>query len=668
MPTRVDCNAKPLHPRGTVNVCLLPSLAHSDRFPVPDADTTAPSRNYSGVSKNNDVRISEGDGSRLKRAEWPEFGRVKRQRAGDDRRSRTSDRKNRNVTNINGTEATAASAAAPSDGAGRDASSQQQLSSVREAHVAIRATRKRPTNSSKCVGEGRSRPARGSGGDGGGGSSDEKRLEPQRKRPDSVETSRDLNLGGRAYREDGPRVATVSEAVEPNWQPLGGFARAEAPVDNNRLESGVDVADDRFRRRPPYSRRSMSAHSRLEEDRRTRGSTAPALGRDGGGGGHDSSARVDRSRRSTSRMLAETASRSMPSIVCGEEVGRQRSGRGRNSILNDGREVSPELEAEQIRGCRRVKATAAGDRRPSEDRAVAASRTTVGRRIRLASSASASDIHCQALKSSTELRARVNSDSPTTPLRRAGRAVAEGQAEHSRCVDSRTFSRARVSPRAQEVADASEERNSPNESTFGDGKLYLNPWPGENPRGSGSLEMEASHFCVDNGRDGKFYLGLETDTPRSRLTNMESDYDSFREEGGNGADRTCKVEAVSVTEEVVMDEAIVELANEHTEEYLVGSLAQQRAEAARTIKKAAFAAMLRRRSARNRVDRELQRMLSAETETGEERRESRKAPLEETSGLATVDHHVLMVTGAGDAKKECAQLSAASPDDGLEVR
>ncbi|CAM9184941.1 unnamed protein product [Laminaria digitata] len=614
--------------------------------PVANADHTAPPRSYGSVSKNNGVRTSEADGGRLRRAEWPELGRVKRQRAGDERRSKTTDRNNRNVTNVSGTASPVTSSAASCNGVGvgREASPQQQrLSDGREESVAIQAARKKPARSGG-----------GSGGSVGG-------PELRRKRPASADISRDRNLGGRAaHREDMPQIPTISEAarlsVKPKWQPLGEVGRSQAPFDNNRLGPGAGAADNRIRRRPPNSRLSMSAHSRLGEGSRSRGdSTAvPAIGRDGRSGGHDSNARVNRLRWSTAGVMRQSASQPMPSIARGDDgVGGQRSGRGgtSNSILRDGREISPGLDGERTGSRRSGKATAEGQPRLDDDRAVAASRTPDGRRIRFASSASASEVIIrQTTKSSTELGARVESDSPaTTPLRRAGRAVAERRAENSRAVDGGTCERAKVSPSPQKATDVSEEkRNSPRESNFDDGRdgnIYLNPWSGgEQPCGLlGSLGSEVSDVWVDNGRDGKFYLGFETDTQQCGLISLESDCNSFGEEGEKGADRTFDVEAARVIEEVAVDEEPVELANEHTkEESSVGgsASAQQRADAARTIRNAVAVAVLRRRSPRYRVDRETQRMLSDATGTGEGRGESRTAPLEKISGLAAIDHHV----------------------------
>lgn len=661
-----------------MNACLLLSFARTNRFPVPDTDATAPPRSYDSVSNNNDVQVPEADGGRLRRVEWPEFGRVKRQRAGDERRSKTTDRKKRSVTDNNsGTEATAASAAAFSTGAGRGASPQQQVSSVQEERVAIQAARRRPTERMKCVGERRSRSERGDGGDGdgagGGGNRNGKKPQPQRKRPASAEIWRDRHLEGCSSREDGLQIPTMSEAarhpMEPNWQPLGGVGRVEASVDNNRLEPGVAVADDRLCRRPPYSQRTMSAHSRLGEGSRTRDSTAPAIGRDGRGGGSGSNARVNRPRWSTAGVLRESASQSMPSIVCGDGVGGQRSERGRNSILSDARDISPELEAEQMGGRSSVKATVADQPRLDEEGAVAASHTSGGRVIRFASSASASDMHRRTRKSSTDLGPRKEPGSPTPPIHRAGRAVAERQAADSRGVDHGTFVRARVSLNHQKVDDTLEER--PIQSSFDngrDGKLYLNPWPSEPPCGSGLLGSEANAFFADNGWDGKFYLGVETDTQRCRLKSLVSDYNSLREEGAKEADRTCKVKSARTTEEVEVDEERVELTKKHTEMSSVGGSSQQRAEAARIIQKAVIVAVLRRRSLPSHVDRELQRVLSDAAETGEARRQGRRMSLETISDVATIDHHVSMAMGAGDANEECTQLRTASPAEGLEVR
>ena len=665
-------------PGGTVNAGLLPSFARINRFLVPDADATAPPRSYDSVTNNNVVRISEADGGRLRRVEWPELGRVKRQRAGDERRSKTTDKKKRSITNSSSsTETTAASPAASSTGAGRGAPPQQHVSSAQEGPMGIQAARRRPIERIKFVGERRSRPARGDGGGGGdvggGGSRDGKKPQPQRKRPASAEIWRDHHLEGCAYREDGPRIPTISEAtrhpVEPNWQPLGGVGRVEASLDNNKLEPGVAVADDRLCRRPPYSRRTMSAHSRLEEGSRTRDSTASAIGRDGRGGGGGSNARVNRPRWSTAGVLRESASQSMSSIVCGDRVRGQQSERGRNSLLSDARDMSPELEAEQMGGRCSAEGTAENQPQPNEDRVVAASHTSAGRTIRFESSASAPDIHNRSRKSSTELGPRKNPGSPTTPIHRAGRALAEPQAADSRGIDNSTFVRTRVSLNPQKVGDTSEER--PTQSIFDngrDGKLYLNPWLGEPPGGSGSLGSETNELCADNGRDGKFYLGVETDTQRSRLTNLEPDYNSLREEGGKEANRTCKVESVRATEEVAVNEERVELAKEHTEVSSVGGSSQQRSEAARTIQKALIVAVLRRRSVSRRVDKKLQRVLSDAAETGEARKQGRRMPLEINSDLATIDHHVSVATGVGDAKEECTQLRTASPAEALEVR
>ena len=482
---------------------------------------------------------------------------------------------------------------------------QQHLSSARgqQERVAVQAARKRPTERSKDYTAAgiRSRPASGGGGGSGGGRSSEgQKTNLQRKRPASAEISRDRIFGGHAYRQDVEKIPTISEVanlpvVEPKWQPLGGSGCVEAPADNSRLEIGVGVATDcGLRRRPPHSRRPMSAHSRLEEGGWPRDSTiVSGVGRNGGGGdgGDDNNSRTSRIRSSTERVLRESASQPMPPIVCGDAgVWSQPSGHGNSSVGNqseqgrknsnskDGSEtVSPEEpEMERMGGSRcRVKATttAVDQPRPGEDRAVAANCAPSGqRRIRFSSSAPASDINRRARTSVTELGAQRASDPPTTLLRRAGRVVAERQQaensrgvasgtvsrenelpgpqavvdataitkrteEDSRGVDSGIFSRENVSPSPEKVTSASVEQiESPRESIFDngrDGKLYLNSWPGEQLLcGSGSLGSEAREHRVDNGRDGKFYLDFETDEQRCGLTNNSRDETGSREETG----------------------------------------------------------------------------------------------------------------------------------------
>lgn len=504
-------------PGDTVKDGYLPCEVRPRGSPIAGNDDVAPPKTLGSGNELHTNWIPNTSGFQSQLVEWPHLGRVERQRAGDKRRSKT------NALN-QGSGAKTSAKVTTSDTVGNSGWIHQRRFSPAsgEKRLAPRNVRRRSTESSEQDAKVRFRPASGGTIRGSG---DGLLPELSKKRPASAEISTGRYLGGRIRLDQVEASATIPEtsesSVEPTWQPLGGRSGLGAPTADLKVKQRDATADGRWRRHhPPDSRRPKSAHSRLEEGSRPERSVS--IGEVAGG---NSNPRVSRPRSCSANTL--WYSTSQPTLFeSNNKVGRaSQSMKGRGSKTNTEKKLMSGLGAgskQILSSVRRTKVS----RSDSDTIVDVDGHAHSGRSNNSVSLFPVSEIDHSRRKILMAGAAQKTSGLPYNSRCPAGQARAKRKRKPKGAVRSIcSGSRDTFSPHLTSHSSDGREARLDNGR---DGKFYLGSEPDEQHGELAVLGSNNENALLDNGRDGKLYLDGESDEQQTSFPCLAQEHEFFR--------------------------------------------------------------------------------------------------------------------------------------------